>query len=318
MTALSQNETWAQQIRARLSPTAILHSDHSLAKRTTLRVGGKADVYVEPGNEQDLSETLLFAREHSIPTTMLGRGSNLLIRDGGIRGFVICLAQPSFSQVVVDDIRFRCGAGARLKAVAVEARRAGVAGLEFLEGIPGSVGGAMRMNAGAMGSWMFERIESLRYMSLEGQIFEKIASEVPSQYRSCPLLKTHVALSAVLIGIRSSTEEIAQRMSQYSNKRWETQPPQPSAGCIFKNPASIPAGKLVDELGLKGTSVGGARVSDVHGNFIINDGHASASDVLRLIEVIRGKVQSERSIQLETEVEILGSDEPSSAISNPT
>ncbi|MBI1841460.1 MAG: UDP-N-acetylmuramate dehydrogenase [Verrucomicrobia bacterium] len=317
MAATNQHAAWAEHLQARLSKAAVVHSDHSLAKRTTLRVGGKADLYVEPANELDLAESLRFAKERSLAITLLGRGSNLLIRDGGIRGVVVCLAQPPFSQVIVEDIRLRCGAGARLKTVAVEARRAGVAGLEFLEGIPGSVGGAMRMNAGAMGSSMFERIESLRYMDLDGGVFEKSVTDVASQYRSCPLLKTHIALSAVLIGLRSSPEEIAQRMSQYSNKRWESQPPQPSAGCIFKNPATIPAGKLVDELGLKGASVGGARVSEIHGNFIVNDGNATSSEVLRLIQVIREKARTQRGIELETEVEILGSDEPSSTPPGP-
>lgn len=306
--AVSSSHQIADSLQQRLSPDAVVLRDHPLAKRTTLRVGGKADVYVEPASETDLSSVLQVARDQGVPTTLLGRGSNLLIRDGGIRGIVICLAQPCFSQIVVEGMRLRCGAGARLKAVSVEARRAGLTGLEFLEGIPGSVGGALRMNAGAMGAWMFQIVESVRFMDPQGRIDERPAAEIEAHYRSCPLLRTHIALGAVLRGTLSSSTEVAARMGAYSQKRWESQPAQPSAGCIFKNPTAIPAGKLIDELGLKGTRVGGAVVSDVHGNFIVNEGTATASDVLNLIEVIRTKIREARGLEMETEVEIIGED----------
>jgi UDP-N-acetylenolpyruvoylglucosamine reductase len=194
----------------------------------------------------------------------------------------------------------------KLKAVSVEARRAGLAGLEFLEGIPGSLGGSMRMNAGAMGSWLFDVIEKIRFMDYAGEVRERMAGEVTVEYRGCPLFKNHIALGAVLKGTPAGKETVAARMEQYSAKRWESQPKEPSAGCIFKNPKTIPAGKLIDELGLKGTRVGGAMVSDVHGNFIVNDGKATAHDVLSLIEVVKQRVKSARGIELETEVEILG------------
>jgi UDP-N-acetylenolpyruvoylglucosamine reductase len=251
---------------------------------------------------------LRFCRERGLPFTMLGRGSNLLIRDGGIRGVVVSLCHPYFSRLEIAGDRLQCGAGVRLKQVSVEARRAGLAGLEFLEGIPGSLGGSMRMNAGAMGSWLFDVIERVRFMDRDGRAAELPASEVPVQYRGCPLFKTHIALGAVLKGQAASPETVAARMAQYSQKRWESQPAAPSAGCIFKNPSALPAGKLIDELGLKGTRVGGAMVSDVHGNFIVNDGGATAREVLELIEVIRRRVREARGIELETEVEILGQD----------
>jgi UDP-N-acetylenolpyruvoylglucosamine reductase len=300
------NELFYADLAARLTSQTMLRRDEPLQKRTTLRVGGKADVYVEPASEPELSDIVKLCRERGVPFTMLGRGSNLLIRDGGIRGVVICLAHPAFSRVEVDGERMTCGAGARLKAVAVEARRQGLAGLEFLEGIPGSVGGAMRMNAGAMGSWMFEAIERIRFMDYEGQVQERVASEVAVEYRGCPLFKDHIALGAVFKAHRAEPEVVRQRMNSFSAKRWETQPNQPSAGCIFKNPTTVPAGKLIDELGLKGTRVGGAMVSDVHANFIVNDGTATARDVLNLIEIIRQRAKSTRGIELETEVEILG------------
>lgn len=305
---VTRNQELLEALRPLLGPESQVHADHALAKRTTLRVGGNADLYVEPASEPDLAVVLGFASSRQLPVTLLGRGSNLLIRDGGIRGIVVCLGHPAFSDIQVEGERLRCGAGARLKAVSIAARRAGLKGFEFLEGIPGSIGGALRMNAGAMGSWMFNVVESLRFMDRQGITSELPAAEIATQYRSCPLLKSHVALGAVLKGAADSVDEVTARMAAYSKKRWETQPPQPSAGCIFKNPGSIPAGKLIDELGLKGTRVGGASVSLLHGNFIINEGSASASDVLGLISELRRRVHDARGIDLETEVEILGED----------
>ena len=290
----------------KVSSDSIVRADEPLAKRTTLRVGGRSDFYAEPGSEADLAEMVKICTAQQMPFFILGRGSNLLIKDGGIRGMVICLARPHFSRVEVHGEQLHCGAGAKLKLAAVEARRHGLAGLEFLEGIPGSVGGALRMNAGAMGSWMFETVESVRFMDYSGNVHDRKASEVYVEYRGCPLFKDHIALGAVLKGQAASPEVVAERMNRFSAKRWDSQPAAPSAGCIFKNPITIPAGKLIDELGLKGTRVGGAVVSDVHGNFIINDGAATAQNVLDLIQIIKQRAKSERGIDLQTEVEILG------------
>ena len=306
--AMSNREQLAADLAGRVSRETTVRCGEPLAKRTTLRVGGPADILVEPASEADLAVVLRFCREHEVPFTMLGRGSNLLIRDGGIRGVVICLMHPNFSRLEVNGDQLRCGAGVKLKAIAVEARRHGLAGLEFIEGIPGSLGGSMRMNAGAMGSWLFDIIDSIRFMDYDGNIHERKAAEVHVEYRGCPLFKNHIALGAVLKGQPASPETVAERMAKFSEKRWESQPAASSAGCIFKNPKAIPAGKLIDELGLKGTRVGGAVVSDVHGNFIVNDGSATARDVLNLIEVIRDRARSARGIDLETEVEILGHD----------
>jgi UDP-N-acetylenolpyruvoylglucosamine reductase len=297
---------WAAPLTRCVSSGTVLRWNEPLAKRTTLRVGGPADLLAEPCSEQDLSGLLRFAGEHSIPLFVLGRGSNLLVRDGGVRGIVISLAHPNFSRVDLEGESLRCGAGARLKVVAAEAKRAGLAGLEFLEGIPGSIGGALRMNAGAMGSWMFDIVSAVRFMNREGQAGELPASEVPVQYRACPLFREHIALGAVVQGRPDSRDAIDQRMQAFSRKRWKSQPAAPSAGCMFKNPAEIPAGKLIEELGLKGTRVGGARVSDEHGNFIVNDGQATARDVLELAELIRERAVASRGIRLETEVEIIG------------
>ena len=302
--------TLAEKIHAELasllSPETVLRSDEPMAKRTMLRVGGLADFYVEPASEAELASVLRYCRRRQLPFLMLGRGSNLLVRDGGIRGMVICLAHDCFSQVRVIGQNIHCGAGAKLKAVVTEAKQHGLSGLEFLEGIPGSVGGAMRMNAGAMGSWLFDVVETIRFMDFDGNVTERKASEVNVEYRGCPLFKTHLALGAVLCGQPADRKAIEEQMDKFSQKRWESQPAQPSAGCIFKNPKEIPAGKLIDELGLRGKSIGGAMVSDVHGNFIVNTGGATASDVLRLIEFIQQLARSKRKIELETEVEIIG------------
>ncbi|MBI5774324.1 MAG: UDP-N-acetylmuramate dehydrogenase [Verrucomicrobia bacterium] len=300
------NESLHAELAALLAPTTVLRRDESLAKRTTLRVGGSADFYAEPATEAELAALLKFCSARRVPFLMLGRGSNLLVRDGGVRGVVICLAHANFSRIEVLGERLHCGAGAPLKLAAMEAKRHGLGGLEFLEGIPGNVGGALRMNAGAMGGAMFDAVESFRFMDYCGQIFERRAAEVNVEYRGCPLLKNHVALGAVLTGVSCETRLIEERLSASNEKRWSSQPRKPSAGCIFKNPVAVPAGKLIDELGLKGARVGGAVVSGEHGNFIVNDGGATARDVLDLIEVIRETARRERGIELHTEVEIIG------------
>jgi UDP-N-acetylmuramate--alanine ligase len=304
--ATSNESELAAELEQRVSPETRVCRDEPLAKRTTLRVGGPAQLYVEPASEQDLAAVLGFCGAVKLPFFVLGRGSNLLVRDGGVRGVVLCLGHPSFSRIEPEGANLRCGAGARLKAVAVAAKRLGLAGLEFLEGIPGSVGGALRMNAGAMGGAIFDRVESVRLMAADGICRDVSAAELGAGYRSCPALKTQIALAAWLRGGRDTIEAIEQRMNAFSLKRWSSQPAAPSAGCIFKNPAAIPAGKLIDELGLKGARIGGASVSAEHGNFIVNDGNATARDVLDLIALMQQRARTERGIELETEVEIVG------------
>jgi UDP-N-acetylenolpyruvoylglucosamine reductase len=294
------------ELKARL-PQSAVRENEPLAKRTTLRVGGRADVYVEPVSEEDLATAVRFCHQASVPFLVLGRGSNLLVRDGGIRGVVICLAHPNFSRIEVEGPFLRCGAGARLKAVSAKARELDLAGLEFLEGIPGSVGGALRMNAGAMGGATLEVVTQVRFMDHGGELHEWKIEQVPAEYRSCPLFESNIALGATFRGRPEAKEAIAKRTAEYNEKRWGSQPKEPSAGCIFKNPApALSAGKLIQELGLKGTRQGGAVVSTVHGNFIVNEDGATARDVLQLIELIRTRARAERGIELRTEVEIIG------------
>jgi UDP-N-acetylmuramate--alanine ligase len=295
-----------EKLRTRL-PQAVVRQDEPLAKRTTMRVGGCAEVFVEPSSEEELARVVETCHEQRVPFMLLGRGSNLLIRDNGIKGVVISLAQPFFSAIEVEGCELHCGAGAKLKAVAVKARESSIGGLEFLEGIPGSVGGALRMNAGAMGSATFEVVTRTRFMNASGKVFERSTSEVAVEYRCCPLFKTNIALAATLRGRPDTKEAIARRAEQFNKKRWETQPKEPSAGCIFRNPfPTLSAGKLIEELGLKGTRRGGAVVSTLHGNFIINDGTATAADVLALIDFIKTRAKAERGVDLREEVEIVG------------
>ena len=192
--------------------------------------------------------------------------------------------------------------------MAVEAKRAGLSGVEFLEGIPGSIGGALRMNAGAMGGETFNAVESVRVMDFAGNVRELKPAEMSVTYRCCATLKNQIALSVVFQCRPEPRAEIEARMKIYNEKRWSSQPAAPSAGCMFKNPTGIPAGKLIDELGLKGSFVGGAMVSLEHGNFLVNGGLATARDVLDLIAQLQTKVKAQRGIELHTEVEVVGED----------
>ena len=288
-----------------LTPGTVLRRDEPMSKHTTFRVGGPAEFYVEPVSESDLGKLLAYCTEHQVPCRIVGRGSNLLVRDGGIRGVVVCLA-AHFAGIQIQGRQVRCGAGARLREVVMAAKNQDLGGLEFLEGIPGSVGGAMRMNAGAMGRQFYQVVERVRYLDRSGTVHECPASALPVAYRSCPLFDDHIALEAVLTGTPAPKQEIEAKLAESNHKRWTSQPAAPSAGCVFKNPPGGSAGEMIDELGLKKMRAGGALVSPVHANFIVNDGRATARDVLDLIEKVRGIVRSRAGVELETEVEIVG------------
>ncbi|MFZ2641814.1 MAG: UDP-N-acetylmuramate--L-alanine ligase [Verrucomicrobiia bacterium] len=305
-TVMKNEDDIYAELRALLSLETVLLRNEPMAKKTTFQIGGKAQFWCEPATEGDLGKVLGYCAAHRLPFFLIGRGSNLLVRDNGIKGVVIRLSHATMSRVEARGERIVAGAGAKVRDVVMTAKRANLAGLEFLEGIPGSVGGALRMNAGAMGQWTFEAAESVRFMDHAGNIYEKPAGEIHYEYRGCPLFRDHIALSAVFKGTPAAPEVIENRLKSFQQKRWSTQPRESSAGCVFKNPKGIPAGKLIDELGLKGKTMGKARVSEVHGNFIVNDGGATAADVLQLIEFIKKRAREERGIELETEVMILG------------
>lgn len=307
------------ELRKRVGAGTVVRRYESMAKRTTLRAGGFAKLWVEPASEADLAAVLRFcgerrrlahgdrAQERLVNVLFVGRGSNLLVRDAGISGVTIHLGPEAFSKIdEMDGGRLRIGAGVRLKQVVGAARQRNLAGLEFLEGIPGSLGGALWMNAGAMGGSIFDVVESVRVMDMDGNIAEKLPAELGVEYRACRGLREHVALAAVLKARPGSAEEIDSQLKDFERKRRASQPVAPSAGCIFKNPPGTSAGKVIDELGLKGLSFGRARVSEVHGNFIINEGGATAGDVLSLISLVQDRVRRERGIELEREVIVIG------------
>jgi UDP-N-acetylmuramate--L-alanine ligase/UDP-N-acetylenolpyruvoylglucosamine reductase len=293
-------------LRALLSEDAKLRQNEPMARHTSIRVGGPAEWFVEPHNERDLEKLLHYCHVRQIPVTVIGRGTNLVVRDGGIAGVVVHLGGSAFTKIEVNGERIIARGGARLKAIVNEAKKHEIGGLEFLHGIPGSLGGALRMNAGAMGRQVYEVIESVRYISFSGEVYSAEARELPVDYRSCPFFQNHIALSAVLRGQHALRAGIEAKLREFDERRWATQPAEPSAGCVFKNPEVIPAGKLIDELGLKGARVGGARVSEKHANFIVTNGRASASDVLELMGIVRDRARRERGIELEPEVMILG------------
>jgi UDP-N-acetylmuramate--alanine ligase len=277
-----------------------------LSKHTTLRVGGPAQFWVEPETRGGLANVLEYCAVNRLPVLFIGRGSNLLVRDGGISGVVIHLNRGDFVELKVEGVELHVGAGVRLKQVAAAARNAGIGGLEWMEGIPGSVGGSLRMNAGAMGAETFGQVVNVQVVSSRGEFETLRPDEMQIQYRNVPTLRDRYAVSAVLRGKEASLEAIDLRLTESSHKRKTTQPIAASAGCIFKNPRECPAGKLVEELGLKNRRVGGARVSEIHGNFIVNDGGALAEEILRLIAEIQLIAKERRGIELQTEVQIVG------------
>ena len=296
----------AEQLKAIVGETGKVRLYEPLSKHTTLRVGGPAQFWVEPQSEKVFAELIRFCRDENLPLFVMGRGSNLLVRDGGLRGVVVHPCGGDFDKIEVNGCEITAGAGAKLREVAYAGKTAGIGGLEWMEGIPGAVGGGLRMNAGAMGAQTFENVVRVRYLDANGEAHTKTRDELEVHYRNFPLLEKKFAVSAVFRGSPAPLEEIARKLEASQQKRRTSQPVAKSAGCIFKNPESCPAGKLIDELGLKNSRVGKARVSEVHGNFIVNDGDATASDVLELIDRIKATARAKRGIELETEVQIVG------------
>jgi UDP-N-acetylmuramate--L-alanine ligase/UDP-N-acetylenolpyruvoylglucosamine reductase len=306
LSTLAADLVIAEKLKAIVGEEGDVRLYEPLAKHTTLRVGGPAQFWVEPRTEAAFSDLIRHCRREGLPLFVIGRGSNLLVRDGGIRGVVVHPAGGDFDKVEVSGDEISAGVGAKLKQVAYAGKGAGLGGLEWMEGIPGAVGGALRMNAGAMGAQTFENVVRVRYLDEEGNAHDKTPAELEINYRHVPSLERNYAVLAVFRGTPAAAEEIARRLDESQEKRRTTQPAAKSAGCIFKNPKSIPAGKLVDELGLKNTRVGKARVSEIHGNFIVNDGNATAIEVLELIAKIQDVARKERGVELETEVQIVG------------
>ena len=308
---LAEDLSLLENLQRQLGAEGVARLYEPLSKHTTLRVGGPARLWAEPSTEGAFARTLRFARDQNLDVFVIGRGSNLLVRDGGINGLVIHPTGGDFARLEIqgETMQITAGAGAKLKQLSGIAAKHGIGGFEWMEGIPGEVGGSLRMNAGAMGVETFDQVTRLRCVDANGDITEKTSAELEVHYRDVPTLKKVFALAAVFQGRPSTTADIHRLLDLSSNKRKGSQPIAASAGCIFKNPSKeSPAGKLVQELGLKDTRVGAARVSELHGNFIVNDGGASASDVLALIEIIRQTARDQRGVRLDTEVQVVGED----------
>ena len=299
----------AEKLRVIVGEEGEVRLYEPLSKHTTLRVGGPAQFWVEPRTEKAFAELIRFCRSENLPLFAMGRGSNLLVQDGGIRGVVVHPWGGDFGKIEINGCEITTGAGVKLREIAYAARAANLGGLEWMEGIPGAVGGGLRMNAGAMGAQTFESVMRICYLDMEGNPHVKNRDQLKVFYRRFPLLEKNFAISATFRAQPAERAEIDRRLRESQEKRRTTQPIAKSAGCIFKNPTTIPAGKLVDELGLKNSSVGKARVSEVHGNFIVNDGGATAAEMLELIEMIKATARKKRGIELETEVEIVGEPE---------
>jgi UDP-N-acetylmuramate--alanine ligase len=281
-----------------------------MSRHTTLLVGGPAQFWMEPRSFYGFAFLVGYCRERGIPVRVVGRGSNLLVRDGGIRGAVIHPSGGAFSDVSIGSRNeITAGAGVRLKKIASMAAAGSIGGFEWMDGIPGNVGGALRMNAGAMGVETFDQVVRVTFLDEDGVIRTREREEILASYRNVAELRRNFALQVVFKGRADSSANIKQRWEEAREKRKSSQPIMASAGCTFKNPEDMPAGRLIDILGLKGTGIGHAAVSDVHANFVVNQGGASARDILLLIESIQQKARTEHGIELETEVKILGDDE---------
>ncbi|QYM78080.1 UDP-N-acetylmuramate dehydrogenase [Horticoccus luteus] len=298
----------AAEISQGVSAATKVRREESLAPKTTMRVGGAARIYVEPATAEDLRATVAAARARGVRWLMLGRGSNLVVPDEGVDGVVISLAAAAWATFEArGDGRVWAGAGLRLKNLCGLAAKAGLTGFEFLEGVPGNLGGALRMNAGAMGGWTFDVVEAVTLMDADGTVRTLPKAEMEVGYRHCAELKNAVALGALLRpAAQVEADAVNRQLDVYRRKRQESQPREPSAGCIFKNPPGTSAGRLIDESGLKGARVGEAEVSAVHANFIVNRGGATAGDVLELVRHVRARVRRATGVELEPEVILFG------------
>jgi UDP-N-acetylmuramate dehydrogenase len=279
-----------------------------LSRHTTFRVGGPADVLFLPESETQLVQAISIADELRVPCVVIGNGSNLVVRDGGIRGLVIVLGEGMAAIARTGNI-LTAWAGASLARVAAYAQASGLSGLEFASGIPGTLGGGCAMNAGAYGGQLSDVLIDARVL-LDGEIRTLAADEMQMGYRtSLPLRKGGIVISARFALKPDDPEAIAARMRELNARRRDKQPLNfPSAGSTFKRPEGHFAGALIEQAHLKGRSVGGAQVSEKHAGFIVNTGGATASDILALIGIVQDEVSGRFGIRLETEVRILGED----------
>ena len=281
--------------------------EEPMKRHTTFRIGGPAEVFVMPGNLEEMQRILEICRTEDLPYFILGNGSNLLVSDRGYRGVVIQLDR-NFGEVKVEGTEIHASAGALLSTIAVAARRASLTGFEFAGGIPGTLGGAVVMNAGAYGGEMKDVLRKVMVMDQSGKVFEIPAEELQMGYRTS-IIKTagYIVLGAVLSLKEGNLEEIKMLTRKLSEQRTSKQPLEyPSAGSTFKRPEGYFAGKLIMDSGLRGYRVGGAQVSEKHCGFVINIGDATAEDVRSLMKHVTEIVYAKFGVTLEPEVKFLG------------
>ena len=281
--------------------------EEPMAKHTSFRIGGPADVLAQPADEAELAALLKRAAEHAVPVTLIGNGSNLLVRDKGIRGLVIKLSN-SFSDMKALGNELTFGSGISLAMASKKAASLSLSGLEFAVGIPGTIGGAVYMNAGAYDGEMAKVVTCVRVMDMQGKISELQASELDFAYRHTALQNSGLIVTSVTVSLQpGEAESIKAKMDDFSQRRIAKQPLElPSAGSMFKRPPGYFAGTLIDQTGLKGYTVGGAQVSTKHAGFVVNVGGATAQDVLQLISDVQSKVFAAHGVRLEPEVLVLG------------
>lgn len=280
--------------------------DEPMSSHITFRVGGKADYYVRPSAEQ-LPAVISLCKECQIPWMIMGNGSNLLVGDKGIRGVVIEMGKNA-DEVVINGTIVTAEAGAMLAAVARKAAKAGLTGMEFASGIPGTVGGAVVMNAGAYGGEMKDVIRMVTVLTKTGEQKVLSVEELQLSYRhSCIPEEEYIVLKAEMELVEGEAEQIEARMSELREQRTQKQPLEyPSAGSTFKRPEGYFAGKLIQDAGLRGFQIGGAQVSEKHCGFVINKDHATASDISSLIKEVQDKVKQKYGVKMETEVKYIG------------
>ena len=276
-------------------------------KHTSFRIGGPADLLAQPQSEQELAALLAKATANAVPVTLIGNGSNLLVRDKGIRGLVIKLGNM-LNDIVINGNSITFGSGVSLAMAARRAAELALSGLEFAVGIPGSIGGAVYMNAGAYDGEMSKVVTSVRVMDAAGRVEALPASALAFAYRHSALQDSGRIVTAVTVELTPGEKQaIADKMADFSNRRITKQPLElPSAGSMFKRPPGYFAGTLIDQTGLKGYTVGGAQVSRKHAGFVVNVGGATCADVLQLIADVQAKVFAAHGVHLEPEVLVLG------------
>lgn len=283
--------------------------DEPMKKHISFRVGGPADILVKPRTEEQIKNIIDFAKKESIPYIVKGNGSNLLVRDGGIRGIVIEITD-NFNSYEIEDKIIKVKSGALLSIIGRAALKQNLKGFEFAAGIPGTIGGALAMNAGAYGGEMKDIVKSVRLMDTDGNIFNFSNEDMQFGYRKSVLSKSdYIVLGAEIELEKGDYEEIKEMMKDFSNRRITKQPLNlPSAGSTFKRPEGYFAAKLIDDSGLRGLTLRNAQVSDKHCGFVVNLGDARARDILDLMYVVKSTVKNKFGVTLEEEVKILGED----------